>query len=365
MEKQDLTKKLNKSRGFIYVLILGALCVVLLAANLVFSKVNFGKAAECIAGMDLENGEKYLEKSKKVWLNLNDYDQTDQLCFENGKQSAGNKDYEKMAKWFLMIQNADSYALEIKEMCIEEIIGFQDWNEESKQLFESMDTVLSARSKLGFPEKDKNDTLSQFISKAVEQGNLEKAKDIILYKMELGYGPQESLSDIYQVAAKYLGNDNSDSSAFAKIREYLGVESAAEYIDNITMCEEVCSGEISLGYIEKALSWEEFGWSEEQQRNITAAKDFIEQLQGAYLGWPYFIYVNGYNIYWGDKTGVFDFKNEADSCKYVVSHNRIEIEGGLGERFISIESVDEISTNMRSYFRVGEGVLPDSFKDYQ
>ena len=52
-------------------------------------------------------------------------------------------------------------------------------------------------NKLGFHEKDKNDMLSQFISRAVEKGNLEKAKDMILYKMELGFGPQESLSEVY------------------------------------------------------------------------------------------------------------------------------------------------------------------------
>ncbi len=331
-----------------------------------YSKVNFNRAAASIADMDVEKGEKYLKKSKTVWLNLNDYEQTDSLCFENGEQSAGSKDYGKMAKWFMLIQNADSYALEIKEMCMEEIIGFQNWNEESKQLFESMDIVLNTRNKLGFPEKDKNDMLSQFISKAVEKGNLEKAKDMILYKMELGFGPQESLSEVYQVAAKYLKNDDSDSSAFAKIQEYLGVESAEEYIDNISMCEEVCNGAISLEYIEKAVLWEGFGWNEEQQRNITAAKDFIEKLQGCYAGGrPYYIYANGYNIYWGDETGVFDFKNEADSCKYVVNHDQIEIEGGMGEQYISIESEDVISTNIRAYYRVGEVYLPDSFKDYQ
>ena len=138
-----------------------------------YSKVNFNRAAASIADMDVEKGEKYLKKSKTVWLNLNDYEQTDSLCFENGEQSAGSKDYGKMAKWFMLIQNADSYALEIKEMCMEEIIGFQNWNEESKQLFESMDIVLNTRNKLGFPEKDKNDILSQFISKAVEKGYLE------------------------------------------------------------------------------------------------------------------------------------------------------------------------------------------------
>lgn len=365
MEKKNLSK-FSKSRGLVYVIVLGVVCVAILAANLVFSKVNFNKAAEYIAGMDLENAEKYLKKSKIVWLKLNDYEKTDQLCFANGNQLADSGDYEKMVNWFLMIQDTDSYASEIKEAYMDGIMGLQNWNEEAKQLFESMDTVLNAKSKLVFPEKDKNETLSQFISKAVEQGNLEKAKDIILYKMEFGYVLQENLSDIYQVAGKYLQDEESDPTAFKKIREYLGVESADEYIENITICEEVCNGEISLKYLEKAISWEEFGWREEQKRTIEAAKDFMEQLQGCYAGGrPYYFYIKGYKLYWGDETGVADFTVEADSCKYVESTNRIEIEGGLGERYVAIVSENEIKTNIHTYSRVEEVYLPDTFEEYQ
>lgn len=362
MEKKKLSG-FSKSRGLVYVIALG---VVILAVILVFSKVNFNKAAEYIAGMDLENAEKYLKKSKITWLKLNDYEKTDQLCFENGNQLADSGDYEKMVNWFMMIQDTDFYASEIKEVYIEGIMGVQNWDEEAVQIFESMDIVLNAKSKLVFPEKDKNETLSQFISKAVEQGNLEKAKDIILYKMELGYVLQENLSDIYQVAGKYLRDEESDPTALKKIQEYLGVESADEYIENISICEEVCSGEISLNYLEKVVSWEEFGWREEQKRAIEAAKDFMEQLQGCYAGGrPYYFYIKGYKIYWGDETGVSDYAVVTDSCKYVESANRIEIEGGYGERYISIESEDEIKTNIHTYNRVEEVYLPDTFEEYR
>ena len=80
-------------------IVLGVVCVAILAANLVFSKVNFNKAAEYIAGMDLENAEKYLKKSKIAWLKLNDYEKTDQLCFANGNQ---------LADRFLCIRNKRS-----------------------------------------------------------------------------------------------------------------------------------------------------------------------------------------------------------------------------------------------------------------
>lgn len=140
-------------------------------------------------------------------------------------------------------------------------------------------------------------------------------------------------------------------------------ENKLKFEEKSLIYKEVGNGIIETKYIDKADNTEEFDWEDYQSSIIKRAKDYMQELQGAYQSKYYCIYVNGYDIYWGDETGVADYK-EATSCKYVSSKDRIEVEGGWGETYISIVNENEITTDIWRYFRISTDELPSPFKTY-
>jgi len=364
IEKRVRIKKAKKIIRWLCIGI-GVLTLSFAIGNLIYSKVCFDKAIDCFTKTELENGIKYLDKSKNTWLNLNEYDQLDRLYLDGAKKCI-RSNYKKAFDFFNMIEDNTIYISEIKDLYINEIDNSKDWNNNTIELFKDMERILNKNDSSVVKLNEKKEIICFFRNSALAEGNLKKAEKILTYELDknyVWYGSPELNPVIYQLAvADYeSGNYSEALEHFNHIELY---ENSSEYIDNILMYEELCNGEISIKRIEKANSTKEFTWNENQRQVIGEAIDFMKRLQGCYEGGrPYYFFIIGYNIYWGDETGVSNF-DDAESCKFVLRNHQIEIEGGWGEKRITIKSENEIDTNIRTYQRVVIEKLPPTFDVY-
>lgn len=353
-----------------------AIAVIVGITTMVLSKVNYSKALDCFANMDVESGKEYLEKSHTTLLNINDYKQLEGVYFDSGKQSFMEGDYETAAQFFLMLQE-DTYMSEIKEIYTNEINMLENWDQEAELLFDKMKQILikwvDYNTEYGFWNEEKREMLDSFMDYAIGNNNLKKAKDLILYKVGSNNSlnvTDQDMPGIYQVASLFFSQkDYENALDLFKLIPDLTYEDTKWFLDNLSIYDDLNKGKISIELIEKAETTEEFEWDETQWQIINEAKAYMQRLQGSFkaeriLGedvYSYY-YVTGYEIYDGDETlavNTLDF-----DCNYVLSSGRIEIEGINGEKWISLQSDDVIETNIRLYQRTEIADLPPTFSDY-
>jgi len=125
--------------------------------NLIYSKVCFDKAIDCFTKTELENGIKYLDKSKNTWLNLNEYDQLDRLYLDGAKKCI-RSNYKKAFDFFNMIEDNTIYISEIKDLYINEIDNSKDWNNNTIELFKDMERILNKNGQ-DFEYRDRTDEI--------------------------------------------------------------------------------------------------------------------------------------------------------------------------------------------------------------
>ena len=91
---------------------------------------------------------------------------------------------------------------------------------------------------------------------------------------------------------------------------------------------------------------------------INEAKKSINAMQGCYNSRSYYLYINGFNIYWGDKTGCYnltDMSYNFDSSNWSSDNWSFDIVriSGMG-----------LETDIETYRKVAINELPNTFAKY-
>lgn len=358
------------------------LCITFGAGNVIYSKVCFDKAVKFLSDKDLKNGEKYLKKSKKTWLNVSDYKSAGQVSLKAAKQCIGNGEYKKALSYLESIQDHSVSISEIKDIYINAIFNFQDWNEESEALFHDMETILNKKDESIFGKEEKKEVLDSFCNQAIEKDNFKKAGNILLYEFKNNYYSFKVIKEkmipvIYQTAVKnYERGEYILASDFFHYIVY-NYEDTLKYMEKLSLYESIynglCDGRITIHYIARD-DFKEFKWNEEQQQLFAKVTDYINRLQGCYQSGSDYIYVAGYEIYYGSANYVHNYEGYYLSGNANIKNHQTESVEFGNDYFISINSESQLAVevhdskqdagNNKIYQRIGIDQLPSSFDKY-
>lgn len=225
------------------------------------------------------------------------------------------------------------------------------------------------KSEVAMQYLDSEFVLSDMVQNAYYEGAINSIENGIINNYKECYNKiknEELIASIHEISYKYAVNYFEDgnyavaSTLFESLKSSdLAIE---EYLEKSKILLEIYShleeGKISINQM---LMIEENGCYEilddTNKSYINSMKTSLQSLQGCFMGGrPYYYYINGTDIYWGDETGCFKI-----DAIYMLESGRWYT--GWGEDIIGMTSAG-LKTTLWTYKKISINSLPDTFAPY-